>query len=105
MKRRYVYEFSTTYNVRKGTEAELRALVFRAGVLLATAQQKRAVKIRRQSGSWVHGWIAVNQQQRKLIVRGHDGAVLASFSASQLRKAVNKGFVEVCYGLRNMNTH
>ena len=102
---RYVYEFSTTYKARKGTVDELRAVLFRAGVLLDARVRTRAVKVR-VGRAWKHGWVKAMQAQHaghsnKLAVFAAGVGRVATYNAKQLRKAVKAGRIQLCYVLRS----
>lgn len=98
---RYVYEFSTTYKARRNSPEELRAVAFRAGVILRSAQQRRAVKIRLSNGSWAHGWAGVGAAPTLMIRKARSAHAFVVLNAAQLRALVKSGSLEVSYGLRS----
>lgn len=82
---------------------ELRAVLFRAGVVLDASVKTRAVKVR-VGRAWKHGWVTPMQQHAghssKVAVYVPGAGRIASYNAKQLRKAVSSGRIELCYVLR-----
>jgi hypothetical protein len=99
-----MYDYSTAYNVRRGTHDELKVLAFRAGLQLGKPGQaatRQAVRIKMNSGAWLHGWLRVRPVVVGLAFDVGSKRMVKSFTPAQMRAAVAEGSIELSYTLRS----